>query len=334
MKKRNLLLLLGSSIIVTSIASIALIKNVDEFNNISNPNTTLNKAGTPEWLNKCDEPTDYDYSFAVVGDIQNISYFYPEKVHTIYDYIVDNIESKKIAHVFTLGDITESNAQREWDVAHEAISKLDGKVRFSMVRGNHDGKEGYLSAFGNNSFYKKQYKASYLSSLNTVVEFEAGGLDYLVINLDYRPSDEVLEWANSVAEAHPNHNLIMTTHGYMNSDGNKYDGDGGNGGTAIWEKLVSKHSNFVMTLSGHIDTETLFAVKNTGIHGNVVTELLIDPQRTDLLYDGGTGLVAMLYFSNGGKHVDLRYYSTIRKQYYKAENQISFDVETVSKNFP
>ena len=325
MKKRNLLLLLGSSIIVTSIASIALIKNVDQVNDKFNSNISLNKASTPEWLDKYDEPKDYDYSFAVVGDIQNISYFYPEKVATIYDYIVDNIESKKIAHVFTLGDITESNAKREWDVAKEAIGKLDGKVRYSLIRGNHDGKEGFVSAFGNNSEYKKQYKASYLSSLNTVVEFSAGNLDYLVVNLDYRPSDEVLEWANSVVEAHPNHNVIMTTHGYLHRDGSKYDDDGGNGGTAIWEKFVSKHSNIVMTLSGHV------AVSNTGINGNVVTELLIDPQKTDLLYDGGTGLVAMFYFSNGGKHVDLRYYSTIRKQYYKAENQLSFDVATIEK---
>lgn len=332
MKRKNLFLLIASSIIVTSLSSIALIKNVDEINN--KPDATLNKASTPEWLDSCDEPTDYDYSFAVVGDIQNISYFYPEKVHTIYDYIVDNIESKKIAHVFTLGDITESNAQREWDVAKEAIGKLDGKVRYSLVRGNHDGKQGFLDKFGNNSEYKKQYKASYLSSLNTAVEFSAGNLDYLIVNLDYRPSDEILTWANSVVEAHPNHNVIMTTHGYMDSNGQKYDADGGNGGTAIWEKFVSKHSNIVMTLSGHVDDEVLEAVKNTGVNGNVVTELLIDPQRTDLLYDGGTGLVAMLYFSNGGSHVDLRYYSTIRNQYYKAENQISFDVETVSKITP
>ena len=87
----------------------------------------------------------------------------------------------------------------------------------------------------------------------------------------------------------------------------------------------------MLGLYGHVDDEYLQAVQTKGVNGNVVTELLIDPQKTDLSYDGGVGIVAFLYFSNGGKNVDLRYYSTIRNQYYRPENQFSFVVNTVAR---
>ena len=292
---------------------------------------TISTRNSSEWLDNVAEPANYDYSFAVVGDIQNVTYKYPDKVAVIYDYIVKNVESKKIAHVFSLGDLTEGDSLGEWTTVKKAIAKLDGVVPYSLVRGNHDGKTGYLNTFGNSSAYRKQYKASFLSSLNTVVEFSAGDLDYLVLNLDYLPSDEILAWANSVVEAHPYHNVIVTTHANLESNGSRYDSDGGNGGTAQWEKFTSRHSNIVLGLYGHVDDEYLQAVQTKGVNGNVVTELLIDPQKTDLSYDGGVGIVAFLYFSNGGKNVELRYYSTIRNQYYRSENQFSFEVNTIAR---
>lgn len=315
------------------VTSICIFSNVTEANDsIIRTNDTLKFVNSSEWLDSVDEPTSYDYSFAVVGDTQNITFKYPEKLDTVYKYIADNIESKKIAHVFALGDMTEGDTLDEWDIVEKAVSLIDGKVRYSLVRGNHDGKLGFLSKFGNSSNYRKQYKASFLSSLNTAVEFSAGDLDYLVLNLDYLPSDEVLAWANSVVEAHPYHNIIVTTHANLNSDGTRYDSDGGNGGTAQWEKFISKHSNIVLGFYGHIDDEYLSVVQTEGANDNIVSEILIDPQKTDLLYDGGVGLVAFLYFSNGGKNVELRYYSTIRNQYYRPENQLSFEVNTISRN--
>ena len=290
-------------------------------------------SSEPEWLDSVDEPTNFDYSFAVVGDIQNVTFKYPEKVSTIYDYIVNNIENKKIAHVFSLGDLTEGDSPGEWKTVKKAISKLDGNVTYSLVRGNHDGKKGFLECFGNSSEYRKQYKSSFLSSLNTVVEFSVGNLDYLVINLDYAPSDEVLEWANSVVEAHPYHNVIVTSHNCLDPNGNRNDENiQGNGGTAMWDKFISKHSNIVLGLYGHYDDEYLTVVKSEGEKGNIVSEILIDPQKTDLLYDGGVGIVAFLYFSNGGRNVEFRYYSTIRNQYYRPENQFSFEINVIERN--
>ena len=56
---------------------------------------------------------------------------------------------------------------------------------------------------------------------------------------------------------------------------------------------------------------------------------MVNPQNTELL--DPMGLVAMLYFSEDGSQVDVRYYSTIKKQWFMEENQFSFTVATVAR---
>ena len=51
------------------------------------------------WVTNKAPVTDYAYSFCVVGDTQVISEKHPTQLHTIYQWIADNTQSKKIAHV-------------------------------------------------------------------------------------------------------------------------------------------------------------------------------------------------------------------------------------------
>jgi hypothetical protein len=60
--------------------------------------------------------------------------------------------------------------------------------------------------------------------------------------------------------------------------------------------------------------------------------MLIDAQYADSQgYKdiGGLGMVAMFYFSNEGKNVEVRWYSTVQQCYYRTENQFSFTINTV-----
>ena len=52
--------------------------------------------------------------------------------------------------------------------------------------------------------------------------------------------------------------------------------------------------------------------EDIGDHGNTVHQFLIDPQKMDRAYGFKTGMVAMLYFRNGGKDVSVEYVSTCR----------------------
>ncbi len=167
-------------------------------------------------------------------------------------------------------------------------------------------------------------------------------IKYLIMSLDYGAANEVLSWAGQVIGEHPGHNVIITTHAYLFEDGTTLDaGDvcppatngGYNNGDHMWDKLVSLYDNIVLVISGHHPCEHIIMSQERGVHGNTVTQMLIDPQGVDQRL-GATGLVAMLYFSEDGRQVEVEYYSTVREQYFISENQFSFELAVVGKQVP
>ncbi len=287
-------------------------------------------ARNRSWFTEKEAVTDYAYSFAVVGDTQIICEKDPANMATIYDWILANKDSKNIKHVFGLGDITNGNTDKEWIVAQEAISKMDGVIPYSLVRGNHDSTAKFNTYFGYDA-YKNQFGGFKTNNVLTDswMAFTVGETDYLLITLDYGASDETLAWAGSVIEAHPNHKVIITTHAYMYRDGTTLDqGDvcppattgGFNNGDHMWDKLISKYGNIFLVMSGHDPCDNVVTRQTKGVHGNTVTQMLIDPQGMDAAI-GSTGMVAMLYFSEDGSKIDVEFYSTIKNQYYKDSNQ-------------
>ena len=284
------------------------------------------------------EVTDYAYSFAVVGDTQIINRKYPEKFNMIYDYISQNVEAKKIKWVFGLGDITDNDTQAEWTRAKTALHSLDGKVGYSIVRGNHDSANMF-----NNTFpladYRDVIAGSYDGTMiNTYQTLTVGEVKYLIMTLDYGASIPVLRWAGEVCDAYPDHNVIITTHAYLYRDGTTLDQKdvcppvttgGYNNGDHIWEILITEHENITMVLSGHDPCDQIIVTQEKGEAGNTVTQMLVDPQGADEVIDGGLGMVAILYFSEDGRDVTVEYYSTIRQQYYLGVNQFTMTVDVV-----
>ncbi len=280
------------------------------------------------WLDTVADPPEYAYSFAVVGDTQVVCERSPEGFKTIYDWILQNLTAKKTKMVIGLGDITENKTDiDEWALAEEQIMRLHGKVPLSLVRGNHDDEGSF-----NNTFYDlyDDVDGSYeKGSLNNSYQLlTVGDLHYLILALDYGPSDDVLKWAGKVCKQYPGYNVIVTTHGYMDTTGTLLKkgkagvNDGGmayhgaeNGGEEIWKQLVSQHKNIVMVLCGHIGENGVVRHVRVGKGGNPVLELLINPQNIDDQHKL-TGMVAMLYFSKDGKTVTVQNYSTIEKKFY------------------
>ena len=312
------------------------------------------------WVDEADIeiPSDYAYSFMIVGDTQIITDQHPEYLHCIYDYIVDNVEDKKVKYVFGLGDITDNDTEEEWNVAKDEIAKLDGVVRYSIIRGNHDiysakknlaWESRFDAMYGSpDSPYASQYSYFYdggaqdnFRARNTIHIFEAGGIKYLNVALDYGADDNVLKWAGDIISNHPYHNVIISTHCYLNSDKDYYTsndnsyperdyGATANNGDEIWEKLVSKHPNIVMVLCGHAPTPDIVVREVEGDAGNKIKEILIDPQGLDANATvSPTGLVATFYFDETGKNITTTYYSTIKQKYYKAENNFDFDLNLI-----
>ncbi len=298
------------------------------------------------------EPNDYAYSFVVIGDTQKAVELHPDDFHKIYDYVLDHIDDKKIKFVFGLGDIvdynikTEPGLTAEWEIAAEQIKRMNGKVPYSIIRGNHDEIASFNKYFPV-ADYADVIGGYYQDMRNTWQAFEVNGIKYLVVNLDFGPTDDMVQWANDVITQHPDHNVIVTTHSYLYHDGSTldyednaspgkcyeewgYEGGTYHNGNELWNNLIKKHENIVMVLSGHDPYHRIVYTPQQGDHGNTVMQMLIDPQQLDVDVVGGVGMVSTFYISENGRDVTVDYYSTFHEKYYLAENQFAITLDVHS----
>lgn len=326
-------------------------------------------------------PENYDFSMVVIGDQQVLTAYqaqdavrvknggrnwYPDqRVTKVFQWVVDNVESKNIKFAFNMGDIVDNYAKnsaeqntQEWIEGAKALKLLDGKVPYSLVRGNHDADAEFNQYFPLSG--SKEAQGTEVVSFdgttmnNTYQKFQAGGIKYLVINLDFgiaaanTNGDEILTWANQVVESNPDYNVIVSTHGYMGADGVRLNtethGDGGmtnsyysraKSGEDIWNEFVKLHENIVMVLSGHVGSDGIIKTEDTGVNGNKVVELCVNAQVLDVDMQAAgnyqSGNVAMLYFSEGGTKVTVENYSTIRDQYYGPANQFTMTLNRIGE---
>ena len=151
---------------------------------------------------------------------------------------------------------------------------------------------------------------------NNYCFFTAGGTNFMVMSLDLLTTDDTLAWANNVIQAHPNHQVIVATHRYLQPDGTRspyriYGGVEGNNGTDIFNKLVKGNDNVFMTVSGHIGPEGLNIATND--YGRSVYEIVADYQD---LPNGGNGWLRTLTFVDPeNDSITVGSYSPVLDQY-------------------
>ena len=219
-----------------------------------------------DWLKHGAYTGDYAYSFAIIGDTQIVTETTPDKLHTIYDYIIDVAEEKNIKFVFGLGDITNGNKIWEWAIAKQVIIKLDDIVPYSIVRGNHDKLPEYKAAFPYSEF-KDAVEGSFDNTMcSTYLTFRVGNVKYLSLALDFAYTDAQIAWANKVIEDHPDYNVIISTHIYLHEAGTTKDLSATKYGADfdpadLWDKIIRKHKNIVMILSGHVPIDSSLSTR-------------------------------------------------------------------------
>ena len=328
-----------------ALAAWDLSKSANSYTDLSGNAYHLNLDST--WIKEKEPVSGYDYTFAVVGDTQVVTYKDSlngtKNLNKIYDWIVSQKDAQNIQYVMGLGDITErQTVDGEWTLALNAINKLNGVVPYSLVRGNHDNAGKMNEYFGDpsKSPYSSSYEGSYKGSVvNTWRTITVGKnqIPYLILCLDFGMPDDVLAWADQIITEHPHHNVIITTHAYMYRDGTTLDsGDvcppsiysaNLNNGDQVWEKFIKKHQNISLVLSGHDPSAQIAVAQERGTYGNVITQMLIDPQGVDTSVL--TGAVALFHFSEDGRKLSVEYYSTIQERYFMSSNQFELDVHVV-----
>lgn len=300
-------------------------------------NSWLSRDG---WFSEKEPVADYAYSMAVVGDIQITTLLHPEDLHYTYDWIVNNKEAKNIQHVIGLGDITHRSTQTEYNNIKTQLKRLNNaKIPQTIIRGNHDTEKTF-----NANITQKEYGAclggefgSYDSTMrNTYRILTINGIKYMMLTLDYFPSNDEVAWACNVVKNNPDCNVIVSTHGYFDTDmtylqdDEIYDAEPpATSGQYIYDTLISKYQNIVMVLCGHEYVHGPTVRMATGKHGNEIVQIMINPQRREDLEKRAYGMLAMFYFSNDGKTVSVEYFSTITGDYYKEKNQFTFELNVI-----
>ncbi len=224
------------------------------------------------------------FTFAVLPDTQN--YVITPTNNPIMtaqaQWFVAQQDPLDLAFVAGVGDIVDNyTSDAQWTRASDNLAIMDaGGVPNSVLPGNHD----FNLATGDFTKYNQylpvsRYRdatwnspaASYggyygqhqfgpdaadRQNMDNYALFTAGGMEFLLLNLELNPPDDVLAWAQRVLTAHPNRRAIVATHAYVNVSGAfslqvlRTDVPG-NSGAAIWQKLVQPNCNVFLVVNGH-----------------------------------------------------------------------------------
>ena len=271
--------------------------------------------------------------FTLIGlpDTQHYSEVYPNIFLGQTQWIVANKNALNIPFVTHYGDCVQNgdSFESEWQNADAAFNELetvmlpDG-IPFAVNVGNHDqSPEGdpdgnsttlYNQYFGIARFQGRAYYGGHYGSNNDnhYDLFSAGGMDFIIINLEYdtSPDQAILDWADNLLATNSNRRAIVVTHLVMNT-GNP--GSFRAQGQAIYDALKDR-SNLFLMLGGHVFGEG----RRTDVFGgNTVHSLAANYQNRA---NGGDGWLRIHEFVPASNVINVKTYSPYRDEYETDED--------------
>lgn len=259
--------------------------------------------------------------------------------YTQTQWIKTNKKKMNIVMAAHVGDITQTEHDEEWKIADAAFKTIDNHVPYILCSGNHD--MGYSPQHQKTSYSRQSRFSTYFkptrftkNSLydshfgsqkklhfreegrieNYYLFLKAGGMNFLILTLEFKPRDETLAWANKVVEKFPDYRTIILTHGYLTKNKGQRTGADtypvkGNSGKSIWEKFISRHKNIFLVLSGHA-MENLLTSK--GKNGNTVHQVQADYWYWDTAeIKAGSGFLRIMTFRPDKNVIDVQTYSPV-----------------------
>lgn len=304
-------------------------------------------------------PAEGNFTIAVLPDTQHYSLTYPKNFNAQTEWIVANAKDRRIAAVLHLGDITHRSTRPEWEVARSAMRQLNGHVPYFIVPGNHDYSDGKTLCVDRQTLFNEYFPLKEFEDRptfggtydkeperfeNSFHTFSAGGRDFLVLGLEYGPRADVVRWANEVVAKHKDREAILITHAYMYYDDKRYDwkkygnkqnwnphasgiakstNDDVQDGEELWNNLVKKHDNFILTLNGHVQYDGLGRLASKNESGKNVHQVLVNFQMRP---NGGDGWLRLLELTPDGKSIAAIDYSPTRNE-CNVSNENAFSME-------
>ncbi len=304
----------------------------------------------------CDDPNYY--TIAVLPDIQEMTAGYRDEWTKIATWLRDNTESDHLRYLISMGDSTYNNSDVEWTCARAGYDLFGDRLPYTNLPGNHDYGDwskpvrntdnfnkyfSYVDAKANNPYFVGAYEEGRMD--NTYYVMTINGINYLVLQLEFRPRQGVLDWANEVLDRYPYHNVIVALHGYIDGKGrvmtNDIEGHKGEyvfveneddrNAQDLWDQVINTHDNVRMVLCGHKHSEDVIWRCDQTAKGNSVYQMLFCAQDMDKSYFNSTavGMLGLLYFSADGSRVAVNYYSPVHDKSFREINQLTFDLDVI-----
>jgi hypothetical protein len=270
------------------------------------------------------------------------------------DWVVGEMDARNVKFVMHLGDITDQGAlDWQWANATNALYRFENRnttlltegLPYSVAVGNHDqvpngNADGSTELFnkyfgvdpatGKNHFAGRAYyggtqKAD--SADNNFSLFSAGGLDFIVLSLEYdtTPDPEDMAWADSMLKAYPKRRGIVVTHHMVNTGIPATFSPMGQG---LYDALKG-NPNLMLMYGGHIHGE---GRRSDVYQGRTVHSVLADYQSEV----GGNGWLRVLKFSPKNNRIDTSTYSPTLNQWRTGDSSeftLNVDLQTEWSEF-
>jgi hypothetical protein len=307
---------------------------------LTNPTLTVHVSNTAgsnmsvSFYGRATNSVGADFTLAALPDTQCIvgaPYSFwcdvggiPAIFYSQTQWIAQNRAAQNIVFVTHLGDVTndgDSNSG-EWDVADTAMSYLENPattglaegVPYGITPGNHDQTipwgttTEYNSHFGYSRFAGRSYYGGHYGSNNNnnYEFFSAGGMDFIIIHLEYNPTSGAIAWADNLLKTYSNRRAIVSSHAILLS-GNPASFD--SEGTNIYNGLKTNPNLFLM-LCGHEDGTA--GQRSDTYLGNTIYTLMSDYQYWT---NGGNGYMRLMKFVPSLNQIQVQTFSPYVDQY-------------------
>lgn len=274
-------------------------------------------------------PVPGDFTVVLIPDTQFYMGEYQNLFESQIQWIADHRVDQNIVFAIHEGDMTNGNTPDEWKLVDRVMKILDDAgVPWSPMPGNHDGvyrgviNTGlYNQYFGLSRFAGKPWVGDHYDNGfdSHSMYFDAAGMHFMVLSLEFGTPREQLDWADQVLSAHPDKRVIFATHAYLDDDNTYLDRgetyavqvDRWTDGSTIWNDLVRKHPNVFMTVCGHVPGQGHRISTNDA--GGTVLEILANYQG---IQNGGDGYLRLLHFSPTRDSIWVEAYSPPHDKYW------------------
>jgi hypothetical protein len=212
-------------------------------------------------------------------------------------WLVDNRAILNLKLVMQCGDMMNFNDEAQYTHQSDGLKFLDAAdIPYVTCIGNHDTAavkaDGGSAAPGNvnanlrnTSRYNTHFPTTRFKLLAGTYEankidnayhlFTAGGLNWLVINLELWARAGAVDWAKTIVAKYPDRNVIFLTHAHLNGDGSIQENNGGYGDNSprfVYDQAMKPYTNVRLVFSGHTGTHGYR--EGTGTHGNTIHQFL------------------------------------------------------------